>query len=133
MQPLTNSQLCADRFREIWNPKLKSKEGSFIIYMNHKRQQVFHAELCTGTYKNCQFDIREAIQYALTIHSDYIIIGHNHTGGSPEPSQQDIEFTMSLKEWLVPLHIVLVDHIILTGNDYYSFADNNMLDRQKSA
>lgn len=125
MPHLTNSQKCAAKFREIWNRKLRQKEVTYIIYLNDKREPLFHAEICAGRYKDCPFDVREAVQYALNIHSDYIIIAHNHTSGEAEPSEQDILFTKELKGLLAKLEIILVDHIILTANDYYSFSDNN--------
>lgn len=133
MQPLNTSQKCAAKFREIWNDKLKYKEVTYIMYLNDKRQLMFHAELCTGRYRDCQFDIREAIRYALNNNTDHIVIGHNHTSGIAEPSDQDILFTKKLKEWLLTLEITLVDHIILTPNDYYSFTDNGWLDDRISA
>lgn len=135
MPHLTNSQKCAAKFREIWNRKLRQKEVTYIIYLNDKREPLFHAEICAGRYKDCPFDVREAVQYALNIHSDYIIIAHNHTSGEAEPSELDISFTIELKCWLTKLDIVLVDHLILTPNDYYSFSDHGFFDEtgQKSA
>jgi DNA repair protein RadC len=135
MPHLTNSQKCVDRFREILNGKLRQNEVTYIIYLNDKREPLFHAEICAGRYKDCPFDKREAIQYALNIHSDYIIIAHNHTSGEAEPSEQDISFTIGFKALLAELYIVLVDHLILTPNDYYSFSDHGFFDEtgQKSA
>lgn len=128
MPHLTNSQKCAAKFREIWNGKLRQKEVTYIIYLNDKREVLFYAEICAGRYKDCPFDKREAIQYALNIHSDYIIIAHNHTSGDAEPSERDIASTIELKSLLGKLDIVLVDHIILTANDYYSFKDHGFFD-----
>jgi len=127
MLQLTNSQKCADKFRDIWNNKLRSKEVTNIIYLNDKRQCLFYAEICAGRYKDCLFDIREAVQYALSIHSDYVILAHNHTSGISEPSEQDILFTKELQTLFFRLDIVLVDHIILTPNDYFSFSDHGLL------
>lgn len=128
-----NSEKCAERFREIWDRKLRYKEVAYVIYLNAKKQEVFHTELCGGRYRDCPFDIREAIQYAFNIHSDYVIIAHNHTSGDPEPSEQDICFTTGLKNILAKLDIILVDHIILTPNEYYSFSDHLWLEEKQSA
>lgn len=127
MLPLNNSERCADKFREIWDTKLRYKEVTYVLYLDQKKHHLFHAELCAGRHSRTDFDLREAIQYAFNVHSDHIVIAHNHPSLLVEPSEQDIAYIRELKIILAALEIVLVDNIILTANEYYSFVDHNLL------
>ena len=58
-----------------------------------------------------------------------VILAHNHPGGSPTPSAADRQLTKRLKNMLADLDIVVHDHIIVAGgNQYYSFAENGVLE-----
>jgi DNA repair protein RadC len=50
-----------------------------------------------------------------------LIIAHNHPGRSLEPSLQDRQLTKTLKAALATVDVGLLDHIIIAGNDYFSF------------
>jgi DNA repair protein RadC len=52
-------------------------------------------------------------------------VAHNHPSGSLKPSQADINLTKELKDWGNFLHIPLLDHIILTSESYFSFANES--------
>jgi DNA repair protein RadC len=56
-----------------------------------------------------------------------IIICHNHPSGNPKPSEQDIKITQKLKEAAKVFEISLLDHIIVTDSECYSFADSGNL------
>ncbi|NLC32191.1 MAG: DNA repair protein RadC [Clostridiales bacterium] len=56
------------------------------------------------------------------------ILCHNHPDGDAEPSRADIAMTGALQALLAPLGIVLRDHVIVTNNAYYSFAQNRLID-----
>ncbi len=67
-----------------------------------------------------------------------IILVHNHPSGSPLPSRCDIDETAALREAAALLDIRLLDHVIVSGNNYYSFSEgkncylrnNNLKDEQ---
>ena len=69
------------------------------------------------------------ILFALAVESlaSSIIIAHNHPSGSLKPSQQDIRLTSKVKNAGNTLDINLLDHIIITKEGYYSFADEMQL------
>ena len=67
---------------------------------------------------------------ALMENAEFIILSHNHPAGSPLPSQEDIETTKKVKNALMAINIMLIDHIIVSGNDYrknFSFAKNGLI------
>jgi DNA repair protein RadC len=56
-----------------------------------------------------------------------LIVSHNHPSGNLQPSQADIDLTRKIKEAGRFLEIQLLDHIILTTEGYYSFADEGLI------
>jgi DNA repair protein RadC len=53
-----------------------------------------------------------------------MIIAHNHPSGNKTPSEADRRMTKKLKEACALLEISILDHVICTADEYYSFADN---------
>lgn len=56
-----------------------------------------------------------------------IILAHNHPSGNLQLSQADIDLTLKMKEGGKLLEIQVLDHVILTSEGYYSFADEGLL------
>ncbi len=54
-------------------------------------------------------------------------IVHNHPSANPNPSNDDISLTNKIKEAAKLLDLRFIDHVIIAGNDYYSFIDNGYL------
>ena len=71
---------------------------------------------------------RKIVEIALKYHATSIVLLHNHPGGSFLPSQQDIDSTRKIISVLEPINIEVLDHIIISGNEYYSFVENGILD-----
>ena len=71
--------------------------------------------------------IKIIAKYAVESLSSSVIICHNHPAGNKQPSDADINITKKIKDVLLLLDIKLIDHIIITENDFYSFADNGDL------
>lgn len=64
---------------------------------------------------------------ALKAASSSVLLGHNHPSGNLTPSQADIKLTQKLKEAGQLLDLPVLDHLILTRDGFYSFADEGML------
>ena len=70
-----------------------------------------------------QIDHRRIIKEALLCNATAIILFHNHPSGNPAPSASDMNETNKLKKACDIFDISLLDHIILSDNSYYSFAE----------
>ena len=68
---------------------------------------------------------------AIKEHASAVILSHNHPGGNPNPSDDDIEATLRLRHAAEILGIDLLDHIILTKTSHYSFLEHDLLDEEK--
>ena len=74
-----------------------------------------------------QIDIKLVSKYAIESLCSGVIVAHNHPSGNTNPSNEDILITNKIKQALNIFDIQLMDHIILTEDSYYSFADEGII------
>ena len=67
------------------------------------------------------------MEKALRYKATGVLLCHNHPGGSVKPSMEDVHLTNQLRKMLEPLGVVVMDHIIIGENQYFSFFENNLL------
>ncbi len=111
----------------IHNLRDKNREIFMVIYLNGKNQILKMEELFEGTLSTSAVYPREVVKKALAENAAALIFVHNHPSGSLNPSKDDLAITTKLKDALRAIDISVHDHIIIAGNDYYSFADNQLL------
>ena len=98
-------------------------EESWILLLNSANLPLAKKMITVGTIKSTQIDHRRIIKEALLTNATAIILFHNHPSGTPTPSVADINETNKLKKACDIFDISLLDHIILTDESYYSFAE----------
>jgi DNA repair protein RadC len=69
-------------------------------------------------------DVKKILAPAILQNASAIIISHNHPSGNLNPSDADKDLTAKVKEAAKLIDVTLLDHIIMTDEKYYSFADN---------
>ncbi len=119
----------ADKYlRKIWTADtIEVIEQVKIVYLNNASQVLGHLNMATGTINACIIDIRYAVAVALKCNAHAIIACHNHPSGRLIPSKLDAEMTQELKAGLALFKLALHDHIIISTESYYSFADNGQI------
>lgn len=126
--PLSCSEDTYAFFMRIWDKKMMNiKEQVYIAYLNGANQVLCWDCLNSGNCDGTLFDVKLAMASALTCLASKIIIAHNHPSGLIKPSSQDINITERLSKAAALMEIKLADHIILSRNGYYSFADGRLL------
>ena len=80
-----------------------------------------------GSAKAAEVNIRKIVNIALRNNAMGVILAHNHPGGLPLPSEEDVATTKSIREALMPMGILLMDHIIVAGQDYVSMARSGII------
>jgi len=70
---------------------------------------------------------REVFKYAVLKNSAFIILAHNHPSGNPNPSNDDIAVTERMVEAGQILGIKVIDHIIVSEDNYYSFKEDGLI------
>ena len=98
-----------------------------VIFLNRNNIVIGVYNLAKGGISACTVDIRIILAVALKSLSTSIILVHNHPSGNLQPSQSDKEITKNLKEACKMVQIALIDHLIITKENYYSFADEGLL------
>lgn len=111
--------------------KAKKYEEFKIIYLNSQNQILFEETLFNGTVNKSSVYVRNLIERVLHFNAVAIVLFHNHPGGSLKPSDSDIKITKKIYQALNLLDIKLYDHLIIAGNNYYSFASSGLLDKIK--
>ena len=95
--------------------------------MNQANQILGYTLISEGGISETIADIRLIFQAALLTNSVALILAHNHPSGNLKPSRQDMEITKQVRDAALLMRIKVLDHIILTDAEYYSFADEGML------
>lgn len=83
--------------------------------------------MTSGTGNATLFDVKKAIKYALLENAEAMILCHNHPSGTTVPSPQDDNITTELNTACKYMNFRLLDHVIVTANDYYSYRDSGKL------
>lgn len=99
------------------------KEYFKVLYLNQANQVLGFTQISEGGITETSVDVRVILQAALLTNSVSLILAHNHPSGNLKPSKQDLELTQFIKEAAELMRIRVLDHIILTSDKYYSFAD----------
>ena len=103
------------------------KEYFKVLFLNQASQVLGYTLISEGGITETCVDVRVILQAALLTNSVAIILAHNHPSGNLKPSRQDMEITKQVKEAARLMRITVLDHIILSDTEYYSFADEGML------
>ena len=80
-----------------------------------------------GFLHSLPVSIRNILKFAVIGNASGFVIGHNHPSGNLKPSRQDEELTYKIKEAAKYFDIVITDHIIVSDEGYFSFADEGIL------
>ena len=102
-------------------------EEFWIVYLNNSNKVMHTAQLSKGGITGTLVDVRLAMKQALELGAVALILAHNHPSGGLKPSEADKQITQKLKNAAVALDIKVLDHLIITQKDYFSFADENIL------
>lgn len=112
----------------IWNSdKIDLQEEFKILLLNRANRVNGVYEVCTGGITGTVADPRLILAAAIKSLSVAIILSHNHPSGNLKPSSADEELTRKIKMAASFLDIKVLDHIILSSEGYYSFADEGLI------
>ncbi|QHT70743.1 JAB domain-containing protein [Rhodocytophaga rosea] len=107
-----------------WDPeKLEFVEQFKILLLNRANCVLGLVEVSTGGVAGTVADPKLIFAAALKANASSIILAHNHPSGNLKPSEADLQLTRKLKEAGKFLDLPILDHLIITGESYYSFAD----------
>lgn len=102
-------------------------EEFWVVFLNNAQKIIETEQQSKGGLTSTVIDIRLIFKKALEINATKMILCHNHPSGMLQPSNEDISVTKKLKDAGKTLNIQVIDHLIITENAYFSFADEGIL------
>ncbi len=105
----------------------ETKEHLFVLHLNTKNQIIKMEVVSVGTLNAALIHPREVFKSAIKESAHAIILVHNHPSGDVEPSNADKEITKQLKEASKYLQIELLDHVIISKTEWFSFRERSLL------
>lgn len=98
-------------------------EEFWVLYLNRANKVIEKRKISQGGMAGTVTDIRLIMKQALECNSASIVACHNHPSGNNQPSESDNVLTRKLAAAAQTMEIQLLDHIIIAGEKYYSYAD----------
>jgi len=104
------------------------REHFVVFFLDQKNRITGIHTVSMGSLTASVVHPREAFKAAILANAAAIVCGHNHPSGDVQPSREDRAITTRLSQAGKLLGIQLLDHIIIGNNNYFSFADEGLLD-----
>ena len=121
-EAISGAKAAFDLARKIVSPSA-DREHFAAAYLDGKNVALGWRIIAIGTVSSCLVHPREVFRPALILGAVSVLVFHNHPSGDRTPSAEDMQVTARLAEAGELLGIRMLDHLILGGTEYYSFAD----------
>ena len=105
----------------------KKNEELVCLYLDKRFHLIKMQSLSSGDDNRVLVDQNKLFRFALKYDSKYLMLVHNHPSGILEPSTNDLLVTKAILEQAEKLEIILLDHIIISNQGFYSFLEHKML------
>lgn len=121
---LSEVGLCVDFARGFYGPDISIYESFFIILLSQNYTTIGYAKISQGGVAGTVVDPIIIAKYAIDTLARAVVLVHNHPSGSLIPSRHDKELTKKITDALSLFQVKMADHVILTKDSYYSFAES---------
>ena len=105
----------------------KSTEECWVILLNRSKRVLKKVQISKGGLTKTTVDPIIVLKKAVLHNATSFILVHNHPSGNSAPSTADIRLTTRLEEAAKHITVKLLDHIIITDHDYFSFGDEGLM------
>ncbi|MEA2056773.1 MAG: DNA repair protein RadC, partial [Patescibacteria group bacterium] len=114
-------------FHQLGEIKNKKQEHAVALYLNGRGELILKKIIAVGTLNTNFIDFRQLFAPAITLPANGFILAHNHPSGDPHPSPADIKLTKRINKSAKLLGIKLIDHLVITNDQYFSFKKEGLL------
>jgi len=125
VQKITSSKDIAAYLQSLL--QYKDHEVFVVVFLNNANKIIHHEEISKGGITGTVADPKLIMKQALMYNAVSIILCHNHPSGNLKPSRADELITQKIVQAASYLDIKVQDHIIVSHEGYYSFADEGIL------
>ena len=102
-------------------------EKFYVIYLSSSNEVIEFEENSAGTLDRSSVYPREIYKRVINLNAKSIILAHNHPSDNITPSKSDIELTNEIAKGLKNFGALLIEHIIITKNSYFSFLEEGLI------
>lgn len=99
------------------------QEELWVLFLNNRCNPIAFEKMTMGGWSSTIIDFRQIFATCLKHKATGMILYHNHLSGGSSPSLNDIERTKELQKLCKIFEIRLIDHIIISDREYFSFSD----------
>lgn len=124
---VTQSKHVADRLRDAYGDTIEVCETAVVIGLSRANKVRTIFRVSTGGTTGTVIDPKLVFSRLLLDNCSAFVLSHNHPSGSTRPSASDISLTKNFVKAGKVLDIPCLDHLIVTADSYFSFADNRLL------
>jgi DNA repair protein RadC len=124
---ITGSETAEKYIRQFYGDDLEIFESFFILLLNRANETIGYAKISQGGIVGTIVDKKIILKYVVESLASGVILAHNHPSGNINPSEADLRITREIKELCNLIDSPVLDHVILTADSFYSFADNGKL------
>ena len=117
---LRTSGACAQYLKSFLSGQRNEKV--YLLCLDSKASVICCREIAEGSVCSANVPIRKIMEIVLSLNAVSVVLAHNHPGGLPRPSGEDIVTTRRLAVALDGIDVLLADHIIFADGDYVSLA-----------
>jgi DNA repair protein RadC len=110
----------------------RAEEAFYVLCLDSHCRVVYPALIGEGTVKQAHVEPRHVVEAALRHNAASVVLAHNHPGGSAKPSNADHRLTGLLVQTLGAIGIPVLDHVIVAGDQAYSFARDGVLPKYET-
>lgn len=105
----------------------KAQEEIWALFLDRKNQVITKYKSTSGSAVSTIFDLKTIMKEAILSDAQGVILCHNHPSGGLRPSVEDDKITRKMKEASLFMDMRMLDHVILTAEGFYSYADSGRL------
>jgi DNA repair protein RadC len=113
--------------RKFYKHDINVYESLFLLMLDRGNVTVGFVKISQGGVSSTTADMKMIIRYVTSSLASAIVIAHNHPSGKLYPSDNDIALTRKIKQALDILEVQVLDHLILSDKDFYSFSNEGIL------
>jgi DNA repair protein RadC len=124
---IKSSEEAYNYIKQFYSNDIDIFESSFVLLLNRANDTIGYAKISQGGVAGTVIDIKIVLKYVVDTLASGFILCHNHPSGNTNASAQDDLLTCRLKEVCNYMDCDMLDHIIITSDNYYSYADNGKL------
>lgn len=107
----------------------ENQEVFAVLCLDAQLRKINFKKLFFGSINYCSISVNQLLRHAIHHHATAIVIAHNHPRGIAQPSHDDIQLTKTIQHACALLEIKLLDHLIVSSEQSFSFAEHQLLNR----